>query len=250
LAHASGLAINDKALLSINASLRNPLVPSLTSGKRRGYIKVCRAAGPQSALNRKTCHPLRDSQLSPIILRALAENLIGVRRAARRRVHSAGLYPDRRCAMGFPLKKLLVPIDGSEGAERAAAHAGELARLSGAAVVLLRVHSPDLYQLSVLSEIPPLTDYEYLSAIEKQMNDPAKDPAFEKARTALGTVSGVENEIAWGQAAAMICDYAKEHAIDQIVIGARGRSAFNALLVGSVCSQVLHHAPCPVTVVH
>jgi len=125
--------------------------------------------------------------------------------------------------MGFPLKKLLVPIDGSEGAERAAAHAGELARLSGAAVVLLRVHSPDLYQLSVLSEIPPLTDYEYLSAIEKQMNDPAKDPAFEKARTALGTVSGAENEIAWGQAAAMICDYAKEHAIDQIVIGARGR---------------------------
>jgi len=211
VAHASGLAINDKALLSINASLRNPLVPSLTSGKRRGYIKVCRAAGPQRALNRKTCHPLRDSQLSPIILRALAENLIGVRRAA---------------------------------------HAGELARLSGAAVVLLRVHSPDLYQLSVLSEIPPLTDYEYLSAIEKQMNDPAKDPAFEKARTALGTVSGAENEIAWGQAAAMICDYAKEHAIDQIVIGARGRSAFNALLVGSVCSQVLHHAPCPVTVVH
>ena len=116
--------------------------------------------------------------------------------------------------------------------------------------MLLRVHSPDLYQLSVLSEIPPLTDYEYLSAIEKQMNDPAKDPAFEKARTALGTVSGVDNEIAWGQAAAMICDYAKEHAIDQIVIGARGRSAFNALLVGSVCSQVLHHAPCPVTVVH
>ena len=152
--------------------------------------------------------------------------------------------------MGFPLKTVLVPIDGSEGAGRAAAHAGGLARLAGASVVLLRVHSPDLYQLSVLSEIPPLTDYEYLSAIEQQMNDPAKDPAFAEAKKALGAVAQVEEKIVWGQPAEMVCDYAKEHGIDLIVIGSRGRSAFSALLLGSVCSQVLHHAPCPVTVVH
>ena len=67
--------------------------------------------------------------------------------------------------MGFPLTSILVPIDGSAGAARAAGHAGHLARLAGASVILLRVHSTDLYQLSVLSEIPPLTDFEYLSAI-------------------------------------------------------------------------------------
>jgi len=142
--------------------------------------------------------------------------------------------------MSFPPRKLLVPIDGSPGAQRATAHAGDL----------VRVHSPDLYQLSVLSEIPPLTDYEYLSAIEQQMNDPAKDPAFTEAKKALGAVTQVEDKIIWGQPAEMICDYAKQHDIDQIVIGSRGRSAFSALLLGSVCSQVLHHAPCPVTVVH
>ena len=152
--------------------------------------------------------------------------------------------------MGFPLTSILVPIDGSAGAARAAGHAGHLARLAGASVILLRVHSPDLYQLSVLSEIPPLTDFEYLSAIEQQMNDPAKDPAFADARKALGAVKRVDEKVVWGQPAEMICDYAKEHAIDQIVIGSRGRSAFSALLLGSVCSQVLHHAPCPVTVVH
>ncbi len=152
--------------------------------------------------------------------------------------------------MSFPPRKLLVPIDGSPGAQRAVAHAGDLARLAGASVVLLRVHSPDLYQLSVLSEIPPLTDYEYLSAIEQQMNDPAKDPAFTEAKKALGAVKQVEEKIIWGQPAEMICDYAKQHEVDQIVIGSRGRSAFSALLLGSVCSQVLHHAPCPVTVVH
>lgn len=152
--------------------------------------------------------------------------------------------------MGFPLTSILVPIDGSAGASRAASHAGHLARLAGAAVILLRVHSPDLYQLSVLSEIPPLTDFEYLSAIEQQMNDPDKDPAFADARKALGAVKRVDDKIVWGQPAEMICDYAREHGVDQIVIGSRGRSAFSALLLGSVCSQVLHHAPCPVTVVH
>lgn len=152
--------------------------------------------------------------------------------------------------MGFPLTSILVPIDGSDGAGRAVAYAGHLARLAGASVVLLRVHSPDLYQLSVLSEIPPLTDFEYLSAIEQQMNDPARDPAFAEARKALGEVKRVDEKIVWGQPAEMICDHAKEHGIDQIVIGSRGRSAFSALVLGSVCSQVLHHAPCPVTVVH
>lgn len=152
--------------------------------------------------------------------------------------------------MAFKLKKILVPIDGSEGATRAAGYAGDLARLAGAGVALLRVHSPEIYQLSVLSEIPPLTDFEYLEVMEKQLNDPAKDPAFAAAHQALGEVAaGVGDHIVWGQPAEAICDFAKEQDVDLIVIGSRGRSAFSALVLGSTSSQVLHHAPCPVTVV-
>ncbi len=152
--------------------------------------------------------------------------------------------------MAFALKKILVPIDGSEGATRAAAYAGDLARLAQAGVALLRVHSPEIYQLSVLSEIPPLTDFEYLEVMEKQLNDPAKDPAFKAAHQALGAVAGgIGDHIVWGQPAETICDFAKEQSVDLIVIGSRGRSAFSALVLGSTSSQVLHHAPCPVTVV-
>lgn len=152
--------------------------------------------------------------------------------------------------MAFPMKKILVPIDGSDGAKRAATYAGELARLARASVQLLRVHSPEIYQLSVLSEIPPLTDFEYLEVMEKQMNDPAKDPAFAAAHTAAGEVeAGIGDHIVWGQPAEAICDFAREQAVDLIVIGSRGRSAFSALVLGSTSSQVLHHAPCPVTVV-
>ena len=152
--------------------------------------------------------------------------------------------------MAFSLNKILVPIDGSEGATRAATYAGDLARLAHAAVLLLRVHSPEIYQLSVLSEIPPLTDFEYLEVMEKQLNDPAKDPAFATARQALGAIDGgVGDHIVWGQPAEAICDFAKEQQVNLIVIGSRGRSAFSALVLGSTSTQVLHHAPCPVTVV-
>lgn len=51
-----------------------------------------------------------------------------------------------------------------------------------------------------------------------------------------------------GDAAAAIVDYAREHHIDHVVLGARGSSTLRRLL-GSVSARVAAEAPCSVTVV-
>lgn len=151
--------------------------------------------------------------------------------------------------MSFPPSHILVPIDGSSSAQKAVYFAGQLSRLCGSSITLLRVHRPDLYQVSSLSEIPPLGAVQDLSALEKQLNEPGLDPVFKEARDLLGQVKHCDEKILWGQPAAVICEFARDHPVDQIVMGARGRSNFAALLLGSVSSQVLQYAPCPVTVV-
>jgi len=47
-----------------------------------------------------------------------------------------------------------------------------------------------------------------------------------------------------------IVHFAEQLRPDVIVIGAGGKSALKRLLLGSVSDHVVHHAPCPVLVVH
>jgi nucleotide-binding universal stress UspA family protein len=46
-----------------------------------------------------------------------------------------------------------------------------------------------------------------------------------------------------------IVDYAERESVDLIVIGTRGRTGFKKMLLGSVASDVVIYAHCPVMVV-
>jgi nucleotide-binding universal stress UspA family protein len=52
---------------------------------------------------------------------------------------------------------------------------------------------------------------------------------------------------AFGQPAEQLLEAAKD--ADHLIIGRRGTGGFNRLTLGSVSSQVAHHAACPVTIV-
>jgi nucleotide-binding universal stress UspA family protein len=48
----------------------------------------------------------------------------------------------------------------------------------------------------------------------------------------------------------VICEVAKQEAVDVIVVGSHHKGMVERILTGSVSDYVVHHAECPVLVVH
>ncbi|MCG9892317.1 MAG: universal stress protein [Thermosynechococcaceae cyanobacterium MS004] len=62
-----------------------------------------------------------------------------------------------------------------------------------------------------------------------------------------GLVAGWSCQL--GEAGLVLCETAKKHEADLIVLGRRGLSGLAEALAGSVSNYVVHHAPCSVLVV-
>lgn len=58
----------------------------------------------------------------------------------------------------------------------------------------------------------------------------------------------IERRVVQGSAAEALITAVDEN--DLLVVGSRGHGGFAELLLGSVSQQCVHHAPCPVVVVH
>lgn len=152
------------------------------------------------------------------------------------------------------ISKILLATDGSEGSMLAAKFTATLAESLGAKVTVLTVHDDDVLMLHAMgpavwpAAVPDasLNVEEIKAATEKK----ASETTLADTKAALGELANVTVDQIWGHTAEAICDYASEQAFDLIVIGSRGRSAFSRLLLGSVSTQVAHHSPCPVTIVH
>ncbi|MGI0056877.1 MAG: universal stress protein, partial [Nitrosarchaeum sp.] len=69
-----------------------------------------------------------------------------------------------------------------------------------------------------------------------------------KKEAAKNNIS-VELMIESGDPAQIIIEITKNKNYDLIIIGTRGKSVFQELLLGSVALKVMHHARCPVMVV-
>ncbi len=142
--------------------------------------------------------------------------------------------------MRIDIKKILVPIDGSESSFKAARYALKLARLNNAQMTLLYV-----------TTIPYFPRYfESLEHYALKVKEEAEEwfnniKSFEEAEgvnidqivntSALSIVEG-------------ILSIAEEGRFDLIVISPRGRSMFKRLLLGSVTSGVVTYSTIPVLV--
>ena len=135
-------------------------------------------------------------------------------------------------------KRILVPLDGSPAAEAILPQATELARLTGAALVLFRVALPDEFPGDLLTEAQhrALEDAEaYLHALKQRLKEEGFRASTVKVRQ--------------GHPAEAIVDCAANSAIDLIAMSTHGRTGLRHIVMGSVAEKVLRAAPTPVFLV-
>jgi nucleotide-binding universal stress UspA family protein len=138
--------------------------------------------------------------------------------------------------------RIIVPVDGSEVAKKAAKKALELAKSNGIDVVAMHVltiqylPSPYVYPGSVFyQEMHELLQKEGQSYLDK----------IEELGKQMGVT--VSKKLVEGHPTEEIIKEAKED--DLIVMGSKGRTGLDRLLLGSVAENVVRHARCPVMLV-
>ncbi|NOX60593.1 MAG: universal stress protein [Chloroflexi bacterium] len=138
------------------------------------------------------------------------------------------------------IQHILFATDGSAPAERAADFAASLARRYNAKLTVLHAFHP----------VPTiLGEPEYSRKLYKTLNEAEDLVEDVAARLREQGVEHVETTTVEGRAVPAILDVANTRKPDLIVLGARGRSPWQGMILGSVSMAVTQRAECPVLVV-
>jgi len=137
--------------------------------------------------------------------------------------------------------RIILPTDGSEEANRAARKAIYIAKHVGVEVIALYVvDTPFLTRYSSGEDI--LTP-DILSLIKREgrivLNKVEKMGKRAGVKITTKMVEGIPDE--------EIIKIARKN--DLIVMGSKGKTALDRILLGSVSEKVVHYAPCPVMIV-
>src|SRR5579872_385822 len=149
----------------------------------------------------------------------------------------------------LPLEKILVATDGSKNSERAVQAAVQIAERISAELIVVTVIMemvPPVY--SPIGVDVPAIDYSaYLSRAEGDAKKIAE------AAVASAQNQGVRARLVLLRSVTSIPDTiieeASKESVNLIVAGTRGLGGFKKLLLGSVSSALVAHAPCSVLVV-
>jgi nucleotide-binding universal stress UspA family protein len=139
---------------------------------------------------------------------------------------------------------ILYATDGSEHARKALDYTSRLARLTEARITVLHAYPPlprsDFGAMISTSEYNKLLHYRMAEG--NKILDEAMEALEEEGIEA-------ERDLTEGPMAEAILSAARARNCDLIIVGARGLSNLQGLLLGSVSQKVIQHANCPVLVV-
>ena len=143
-------------------------------------------------------------------------------------------------------KKILVCIDGSAHAMKAAHTAVGVAKCFGSEVVLI----------DVLASIPTVAPYVMAVEAAPDLGELMMKAEHDQRTTLACVASLFQNEgilvrmrPETGSPVDVISQVAEDEHADLIVLGSRGIGSFQRFLLGSVSDGVAHHAHCPVLIV-
>lgn len=142
-------------------------------------------------------------------------------------------------------KKILVPLDGSELAEKVLPHAVAFAKDSRAEVTLLTVVQLSLgFTAAKLEAVPEAAAErkaalraEAVTYLEKIQRD-LKEQGIPARTVALD-----------GDVAAQIIAYAEQEGIDLVAMATHGRSGLDRFVMGSIAEKVVRHTTKPILLI-
>lgn len=140
------------------------------------------------------------------------------------------------------MKKILVPTDFSENAEKALASAIRIAEKTKAHLLILHVYQPYVDSIALPEYTGSLEIYRELEASRREKLDEA---------VAIARHKGVHAEAVWatGGTQPAILNQAEKNHIDLIVMGRTGRGGFLDKLLGSNSASVASDVDCAVLII-
>jgi nucleotide-binding universal stress UspA family protein len=138
------------------------------------------------------------------------------------------------------IRTIMVPLDGSEFAERALPIATELARWVGASLRLVTVHDIGHTPLPVSAETLTIAE------IERQTQEQASQYLRRMADEASAGGVPVTHALRIGYPATALIEDADDENVDLIVMTTHGRGGISRLWLGSVADRLSRQADCPV----
>jgi nucleotide-binding universal stress UspA family protein len=133
---------------------------------------------------------------------------------------------------------ILVAVDGSESSKRAFEKSLYLSQKCDCKLHVIHVVACDLGGDSAIT-------FDLLDEIKAKAASMLEDYKNEAGKNGIS----INVMMHQGDPAQIIIELSKKNEYDLIIMGTRGRTAFQELLLGSVSLKVMHHASCPVMVV-
>ena len=153
-----------------------------------------------------------------------------------------GAYPREET----PGMKILCAIDGSRHSQWALVWLPHVCSPDDGSLLL--VHAVDMTQLKSLSKLDRNTRLALVKVLDCLLEGAAR--VLERAELKASTLWGpVRAKLLRGSPADAVARSAKREQANLLVIGSRGVTEFQPMLLGSVSRKLLMEAPCPVLVV-